>query len=262
MAEDYLKQYSVDQVAAWYLRLAEAWDQNMPDLQPALAGTFLRTWVNNRDKNANIEFDAPAHLRSHASVFEVQAFHREVFLTNKKARFSGGSEKWAGILPRIQGAAGFTKWDMKSDLPLEYESLCDIAPDIWAIAKIQRSGSNADRDIFGSLRGFQLKSKVTVGAVALQGSQVKILFKSWQCSGTDRYDWNYSEHLTVVNPDYGSKAADAIRPGDKTLTVYHSNAKRLEDAGKAAPYNVVLKPWTVSDARLSGPATIDIRRRL
>ncbi len=99
MASDYLKNYSVDQVAAWYLRLAAAWDQNMPDLQPALAGTFLRTWVNNRSRNARIEFDAPAHLRSHSSVYEVQAFHREVFLTNKKARFSGGAEKWAGPCP-------------------------------------------------------------------------------------------------------------------------------------------------------------------
>jgi len=237
MADDYLKNYSVDQVAAWYLRLAAAWDKNMPELQPALAGAFLRTWVNNRSKDAKIEFDAPQHLRSHSSVFAVQAYHREVFLTNKKARFSGGSEKWAGMLPRIQGAPGFTRWDMKGDLVLEYESLCDVAPDIWAIAKIQRFGSNADRDIFGSLRGFQLKSKVTVTVSVAQppGTPLKIMFKNWVCSGMDRYDWNYSEHLTVVNPDYGRKAADAIRPEDKTLTVYHSNAKRLEVAGKAAP---------------------------
>lgn len=262
MADDYLKGYSVDQVAAWYLRLADAWDKNMPDLQPALAGTFLRTWVNNRTPDAKIEFDAPAHLRSHSSVFDVQAFHREVFLSNKKARFSGGTEKWAGVLPRIQGAPGFTKWDMIGDLILEYESLCDVAPDIWAIAKIQRSGSNADRDIFGSLRGFQLKSKVTLGAAASSGAQLKIAFKSWSCAGTDRYDWNHSEYLTVVNPDFGSKAPDAIRPGDRTLTVYHSNAKRLEDAGKAAPYQVILKPWTVTDARLTAPAVVDSRRRL
>ena len=262
MADDYLKNYSVDQVAAWYLRLAAAWDRNMPELQPALAGAFLRTWVNNRNKNARIEFNAPQHLRSHSSVSAVQMFHREVFLTNKKARFSGGSEKWAGILPRIQGAPGFTKWDMKGDLPLEYESLCDVAPDIWAIAKIQRSGSNADRDIFGSLRGFQLKSKVTVSVGQPPGTPVKIIFKTWACSGTDRYDWNYSEHLTVVNPDFGSKAADAIRPQDKTLTVYHSNAKRLEDAGKAAPYDVVLRPWHVADVRVVAPASIDIKRRL
>ena len=69
--------------------------------------------------------------------------------------------------------------------------------------------------------------------------------------------------VLFANPTAQSgKAADAIRPQDKTLTVYHSNAKRLEDAGKAAPYQVVLKPWTVADARLTAPANMDIKRRL
>jgi hypothetical protein len=175
---------------------------------------------------------------------------------------SGGAEKWAGVVPRIQGGHGFTKWDMKSPLRLEYESLCDIAPDIWTIAKIQRSGTNAERDIFGSLRGFQLKSIVTVTALGHQNARVTIQFSSWQCSGSDRYDWNYSERLTVGNPDYRSKSPDAIRPQDETLTVYHSNAKRLEDAGQAAPYDVVLRPWPVNDVGITGPAAIDTSRKL
>ncbi len=262
MAEDHLKTYPVERVAAWYRRLAEAWSKNTPELQPSLAGTFLRTWVDNRNPRAEIGFDAPVHLKSNQAVRRVQAFHRDVFLTNKKARVSGGAEKWSGVLPRIQGAPGFTKWDLKSLLPLEYESLCDIAPDIWAIAKVQRSGTSADRDIFGSLRGFQLKSKVTVTAPGRQNGRVNVHFASWQCSGTDRYDWNYSERLTVANPDYRSKAPDTIRPQDETLTVYHSNAKRLEDAGRAAPYDVVLRSWAVSDGGIIGPATIDTSRRL
>lgn len=262
MAEDYLKQYGPEQVAAWYRRLADAWTNNMPELQPALAGAFLRAWVDNRNARATIEFDAPAHLRSNAAVLNVQRFHRDVFLTNKKARFTGGAEKWAGILPRVQGAPSATKWDMKGPLTLEYESLCDVAPDIWAIAKIQRSGSAAERDIFGSLRGFQLKSKVTLAANPPVKNRLVVRFMSWQASGTDRYDWNYSERLTVANPDYESKAPDAIRPQDKTLTVYHSNAKRLEDAQQAAPYDVRLRPWTVTHASITALAEIDLSRRL
>lgn len=262
MAEDYLKKYSVDQVAAWYLRLAAGWDKNFSELSQPMAGVFLRTWVNNRIPDAKVEFDAPEHLRSDGSVFDVQAFHRDVFLSNKKAHFHGKPDRWVGILPRIQGMPGFTKWDMKGDLNLEYESLCDIAPNIFAIGKIQQTGTNAQRDIFGSLRGFQLKSKITVSATPSSGTVVKITFKSWQCSGTDRYDWDYSEHLTVANPDFGSKAADAIRPEDRMLTVFHSNAKRLEDAGKAAPFLVVLKPWTVLDARLTAATGIDTARKL
>lgn len=262
MAEDYLKTCPAEQVAAWYLRLAAAWEMNMPELQPALAGVFLKTWVKNRVRDARIEFDAPNHLRTHPSVTDVLTYHRDVFLTNKKARFSGGAEKWAGVLPRLQGAPGYTKWDMRGDLPLEYESLCDVAPNLWAIAKIQRSGSNADRDIFGSLRGFQLKSAVRLSAGPPSGTSVSISFKEWQCSATDRYDWDYSEHLTVVNPDFGSQDPTAIRPQDRTLTVYHSNAKRLEDAGMAAPYQVVLRPWRITDARLLATAPVDPKRRL
>lgn len=262
MAEDYLKAYPVDRVANWYRRLAAAWSNNAPDLQPALAGTFLRTWVDNRNPRARIEFDAPSHLRASGAVFETQAFHRQVFLTNKKGRFAGGAEKWVGVLPRIQGLPGFTKWNLKGPLSLEYESLCDIAPDIWAIARIQRSGTGAERDIFGSLRGFQLKSAVTLVAQPSAQDGIAIQFSGWECSGTDRYDWNYSERLTVANPDYQSRAPDAIRPQDGTLTVYHSNAKRLEDAGQAAPYDVVLRRWRVADARLLGTARIDPSRRL
>jgi hypothetical protein len=262
MADDYLQNLPVAQVADWYRRLAIAWGNNTPELQPALAGLFLRTWVDNRDRNATILFDAPSHLKSNRAVLDVQTFHRDVFLTTKKGRFARGVEKWAGIIPRLQGASGFTKWDMQGELALKYESLCDIAPDIWAIAKVQKFGSSADRDIFGSLRGFQLESKATVTADPQQGSLVNITFKSWLCSGSDRYDWNYSEYLTVVNPDFQSKLPNAVRPSDQKLTVYHRNAKRLEDAGQAAPYNVVLKPWMVSDTRVVGVATIDAGRTL
>jgi hypothetical protein len=178
MAEDDLKAYPVERVAAWYRRLADAWSKNTPELQPSLAGTFLRAWVDNRNPRAKIEFDAPVHLKSDQAVRNVQAFHRDVFLTNKKARLSAGVEKWSGVLPRIQGGGGFAKWDLKGVLPLEYESLCDIAPDIWAIAKIQRSGTSAERDIFGSLRGFQLKSKVTMTAQRPQNSHANVYFAS------------------------------------------------------------------------------------
>jgi hypothetical protein len=262
MAEpDHLKDRSVAEVANWYRRLAEAWNKGTPELKPALAGTFLRSWVDNRNPQAKIDFDAPLHLQSNQAIRDVQLYHRAVFLSEKKARFNG-AEKWAGILPRLQGASGFARWDGKTDLSLEYESLCDIAPNVLAIARVQKFGSNADRDILGSLRGFQLKSQVLVALQKLSNGTNQVVFKSWRSSGTDRYDWNYREYLTVFNPDYRSTAEGAIRPEDQKLTVYHSNAKRLEDAGQAAPYNVGLRAWTVTDAALLRTAPIDVARKL
>lgn len=262
MADDVLKEHPVDRVAAWYRRLADGWQRNAPDLQPSLAAVFLRTWLDNRDPSAQIPFDAPSHLKSNNAVLSVQQFHRDVFLTISKARFAGGKERWAGVLPRIQGSLGFAKWDMKGELSLQYESLCDPAPNIVAIAKVQRFGTSGERDVFGSLRGFQLKSEVVVTAAPSYGSTVIIKFKSWTCSGTDRYDWNYSEYLTLANPDYRSKDKDAIAPAAETIRVYHSNAKRLEDAGLAAPYDVILRPWMVVSPTLVKESTIDRARKL
>jgi hypothetical protein len=41
MSDDVLKKYPVDQVAAWYQRLAEGWQQKTPELQPSLASVFF-----------------------------------------------------------------------------------------------------------------------------------------------------------------------------------------------------------------------------
>jgi hypothetical protein len=86
---------------------------------------------------------------------------------------------------------------------------------------------------------------------------LKINFQSFQAEIRDRYDWDYSEHLTVPNPDYGSKAAGAIAPTSKTIVVYHRNAKRLEDAGLAAPYDLRSRAWQVMDAKLRAPAEVE-----
>ena len=265
MADDVLKGLPVKQVAEWYGRLAEAWAKNAPGLQPALAAEFLKAWLNNRTPTATIAFDAPSHLRKSNVVFETQSYHRDVFLSVKKARLgrkSASVEKWAGLLPRIQGVPGYPKWDMTTPLGLEYESICDIAPNQLAIGVIQQVGSAADLDILGSLHGFQLKSEVTVGPLTGTGNSRNVAFQSWTCSGTDRYDWDPSKYMTVFNPDYGSTEADAIEPKSEQLTVFHSNARRVEDAKLASPYNVFLRPWPVTDARICGPAVIDISRKL
>jgi hypothetical protein len=55
----------------------------------------------------------------------VLKFHQAVFLTEKKARLTGGRKAWVGIIPRLQGLPGFTKWNRQNDLGMEYESLVE-----------------------------------------------------------------------------------------------------------------------------------------
>ncbi len=142
-------------------------------------------------------------------------------------------------------------------LTLEYQSLVEIGSSPWDILRIQQRGSDEERDLFTSLRGFQLKSEVTItGARAANPRQMNITFQSWTCRVYDRYDWNYNEYLTVPNPDYGRRGADAVRPQDRELTVYHRNAERLERAGLAAPYNIESRPWRVTAPSVTRPAAV------
>ena len=68
--------------------------------------------------------------------------------------------------------------------------------------------------------------------------------------------------LTVPNPDYKSKEAYALEPDEKLVTVWHSNAKRLEEARLAAPYDLTLRSWEVTDPMLIGDSSVDIAKRL
>jgi hypothetical protein len=112
------------------------------------------------------------------------------------------------------------------------------------------------------LRGFQLRSRVMVRGSRLPNARIRITFVSWQCRISDRYDFDYSEHFTVPNPGFRSRLRDAVRPQDGSLTVYHTNARRLERAGFAAPYDIVSEEWRVQDVGLTGPGEVDPSRRL
>lgn len=249
---DVLATLKPPELAAFYRRLGDGVDRNRGELKVSLAALLMHHWLENRDPASTFEFEAPEHLRNRPPVLAVLEFHRKVFLTQEKARFTGGINRWGGVVPRLIGQPPFPKWDAKHPLPMDYESLVEIP------LHYQLTGGDADRDILYALRGFQLKSSVIVAAAPLPvGSKLKIHFQSFQAEIRDRYDWDYSKHLTVPNPDYGSKTAGAVAPMSKTIVVYHRNAKRLEDAGLAAPYDVRSRAWQVTDAKLRAPAEVE-----
>lgn len=190
-------------------------------------------------------------------------YHRAVFLSEQEARIgirpnflgqNAPAMKLVGIVPRLQGK-GYAKLAVPGRTEMEYESLVQIGDGMVDIARIQVSGSDAERDLFTSLRGFQLHSKVLVDVVA-EGSKVRVTFAYWSATIRDRYDWDYTEHLTMPNPDFGRHAAGAVRPSDQQLTVYHSNAKRLEEAKLAAPYEVTSTPWAVTGPVVAAPGLV------
>jgi hypothetical protein len=219
-----------------------------------LASRLLQQWLDfGPEPGAALLVirNPPQHLRESKYVLEVLRYHRRVYLTEEQARFTGGSKKWAGVIPRLQGKSGFTPWDGKSDLDLNYQSLVDIP------ISVQLFGSDGDKDLLYALHDFQLKSQVTVAGSPAPDGKLTITFKKFEAQAIDRYDWDPTKHITVPNPDYKSAAADAVAPDSEKIDVYHSNARRVEAAGLAKPYDLNTVFWDVTDASVTAQGTID-----
>jgi hypothetical protein len=258
---DYLKDLPETEVAAWYGRLADtiAKTYSVGGAEP-LSATLLKLYLRNRDATAKFEFAAPTHLKRLSYVRDVLEFHRAVFLTEKRANVNG-HKKWAGILPRLQGVKPFPAWNGIGPLFMDYESLVSVGDSKIDMARLKAAGTDEEIDIFLALRGFQLKSRVLVAGSKV-ANKVNVLFQSWICTASDTYDFDPKEHFTMPNPDFGSKAANAVRPGDKMLVVYHTNAQRIERKKLAAPYRVIFKPWMISNANILKPTQVDPTRKL
>lgn len=246
MADD-LKSYSPQEVAGFYRRLAAAVDSQKGAVPVSLSALLMNRWLDNRNPKDKFTFDPPPHLQSNGEVKSVMRYHRDVYLTHQKARING-SLSWAGIVPRLQDK----RWNGQKPLSLRYHSLVSMP------LSAQAFGSDADRDLLYALHDFQLETNVQVALRA--GKTVEFL--SFQAKVMDRYDWNPSKHITVPNPDFGSKASGAIKPDSKFVQVYHSNAKRVEAAGLAAPYDLESKQWYVLDRDVIKDGTIEPNKRL
>jgi hypothetical protein len=254
--DDVLADCSSPALAQWYRRLAAYSEAHGGVLAPLL----LRLWLDNRDPRAKKVVDAHSNLTGSAMVRDAIAYHRTVYLTEKKARLGGGVETWAGVIPRLQGV-GYPKWDGGGELAMSYQSLAAYS-DLQSASFAFNSMSLAEADVFTSLHNFQLRTDVVVTIQASAVGKTILLFKQLQARAIDRYDWDAAKHLTMPNPDYGVQAPWAIRPDLQRIVVFHANAKRLERDGLAAPYDLETAPWDVTDRAMLAPAVIDPNRKL
>ena len=244
-------------LAQWYRRLAAFSEAHGGVLAPLL----LRLWLDNRDPRAKKVIAPQSNLTGSAMVRDAIAYHRSVYLTEKKERLGGGVEKWAGVIPRLQGV-GYPKWDGSGELAMSYQSLAAFS-DLDTASFAFNSMSLAEADVFTSFHNFQLRTDVVVAVQqSAGGGKTMVVFKKFQARAIDRYDWDPAKHLTMPNPDYGVQAPWAIRPDLQRIVVFHANAKRLERDGLAAPYDLETAPWDVTDRAVIAPAVIDPGRKL
>ncbi len=246
---DVLAGLSVQEVAAFYARLANLIDKNKGTVAKPIAPLLLREWLKNRDPKAVLALEMPSHLKNHTLVIEVLKYHRRVFLTEEKTK----AGTWGGVIPRWKDG----RWRGVGELAMQYESLVEFP------LRYQITGDDADKDLLYALHGFQLRSNVGVVALPSTG-QNNINFNFFEARVVDRYDWDYTEHLTVPNPDYQnpSNVVNPVSPSSDKVVVYHSNAQRIEKAGLAAPYDILSKPWTITNLAISGPASVNFAKLL
>ncbi|MCH2201850.1 MAG: hypothetical protein MK102_07760 [Fuerstiella sp.] len=260
MSDDVLASFTNEQVAAFYRRLGEAAAVRGREdkLETSLAADLLLMWLNVESDNRNpYRFSAPTHLRESRYVTDTLIYHRSVFLSEEKARLGGQqtTKRLVGLMPRLEDG----RWDGRSEIQMHYESLVEIPLSV----QVQAYGGMAspeDFDLLTGLRGFQLRSEVTVkGSRPANSETVTVSFVSYEAMVKDRYDWNYNEYFTVPNPDYGQQGDGLVAPKQQKVRVYHKNAKRLEDAGLAKPFDLTSHRWTVTSENVTREGQIQSR---
>lgn len=230
---DVLKPLSPAEVAAFYKRLADFTEKRKGTVSRSLAAELLRLWLANRDRKWTYPILPPEHLKNHSVILAGAAEHRRVYLTEQEKNTGG----WGGILARWNNNV----WKGVGPLDMFYESLIGFS------VLYQYTGSDADKDLLYSLHDCQLRSDVTVNLVASDAKHLYVKFTRFELSVKDIYNWDYKKHIEVPNPDYGSKMPNAVAPSSESVTVYHSNAKRVEDANLAAPYALTIGTWSAPD---------------
>jgi hypothetical protein len=251
---DVLADLSVEALAAWYARVADKTMERKWGGTELIASQCLRLWLENRTPYETITIEAPLSLRSSPYVNKELNFHRKVYLTEEKARLSSG-EKWAGIVPRLQGK-GHSKQTRLKGIHMEYESLVRVP----ITAPI--FGSSEDKDLLYALHGLQLRTEVTVSCARVAGSsQIQVVFVSFQAKMKNRYEWNPEHQIRVPNPDFKSRSKSAVAPDSEIVMVDNAHAVRLEEAGLAAPYYLESESWFV-DTDLRAPGQVDLEKKI
>ncbi|MBK8978486.1 MAG: hypothetical protein IPM29_21520 [Planctomycetes bacterium] len=260
-SDDELAKHPVDTVHAFYRRLAAAAAERAKQdrLERSLAAELLSVWLDPKISPRDpYVFDAPEHLVGSGHVRAVLRYHRAVYLSERKARLGekAKTEVWAGLGTRLADG----RWDGRSPIAVHYTSLVEVPIDVQFRAYAGMADP-ADFDILTSLRGFQLRTDIRAkGQSAAAGGTVTAVFMTFTAQAEDTYDWDYSEYFTVPNPDYGKDGDGRIAPAKEKVRVYHSNARRLENAGLAKPYKLASRPWTVTYADVTAPGKVIERR--
>jgi hypothetical protein len=245
---DYLAPLNEQKVAAFYRRLALSIRVKFGG--ESLAAILLLHWLDGGGKDRTY----PAkYVRD---LDEVRTYLRQtarlVFLSQKPTP----SGTIGGVVPRIKGL--IKSIPPGGPYPMHLEGHVETPLSIEAKAAMGLKVDPQELDALYALHGFLLISDVVVSAVKRPNARLyDVKFERWICKASDEYHWDPAKHITVPNPDYGSKDKEAVAPRDREITVYHSNAIRVEKAGLAKSFHDESDPWEEkTDLTVMGPAMV------
>jgi hypothetical protein len=242
---DYLKPLAPAAVAAFYRRLAQ-FIQNQFN-GDSLAAILLLHWLDGQGQTKVFPSRYVRDLEEVRAYLKSTA--RPIFLSQKPTpRGTIG-----GVVPRIRGTIPSTP--PGGPYAMHLEGNIETPLSIQAKAALGLQVDARELDALYALHGYTLVSDVVVAAVR-QGRNTNVTFQKWTCKTTDEYHWNPDKHIAVPNPDFQSKLPDAVAPDQKNITIYHSNAIRIEQAGLAAAFHNESAPWDETDVSVVGPQVL------
>jgi hypothetical protein len=246
---DYLAPLKEADVAAFYRRLALSIQAKFSG--DSLAAILLLHWLDGAGKVKVYPAKYVKDLEEVRSYLKDTA--REMFLSRKPAP----SGRIGGVVPRIKGTIASVPPGPPYSMHLEGNVEASIT--IQTKAALGLNVDPRELDALYALHGFTVISDVVASVAQVGKSQMyNVTFDKWTCKASDEYHWDPSKHITVPNPDYNSKAPGAVAPGDKDITVYHSNAIRIEKAGLAKAFHDESEAWDVTDQTIKGPDTVKV----
>lgn len=244
-ARDILGTATVDQVHGWYSRAADRLDTEARSYGAprSFAGSNLRLFLNptaesrRSTRSSRVALQVPAYAQTHPTVAETVEFHRRVYLSQERARFTGGSTRVAGAMVRLRNPAGHG-WFVGTPMLMHYESLVEIPVVPPTPLLFSGAGRAQHFDVRNAVGSCQLRTEVqlVIGARRRTG-----MFLVFNCFLKDDYDFARGRHLDLPNPDHGE--ASGICPRREQLRAYHSNLHRLRAAGRAHDYYWISQPW-------------------
>ena len=245
---DHLESLNPRDVAAFYRRLALSIQAKFGG--ESLAAMLLLHWL---DGGGAPKFYSAKYVRD---LSEVRSYLRDtarpIFLSQRAT--PGGSI--GGVVPRIKGTIKSSP--PGGPYPMHLEGNVETPVSIQAKAALGMKVAPGELDALYALHGFTVRSDVIVSVTVVSPKLYNVKFVSWTSVASDEYHWDPTKHITVPNPDFGSKDSGAVAPDEKEVTVYHSNAIRVEKAGLAKPFHDESAPWVETDLTITGLATVSV----